>query len=712
MLSKHLFHFAMVHDQFSQTGDIIKGILPLFTPILSGKEGQDFNPKHFCNEVMQTYGIEMHPYVAESMAPKLAEAGALYLHQAGKRDEKYIIDHVPVIDNEHLDKQVSKIFDLFESFAIKLFDNANFSYKNINFSDEFSKRLARVDRLDEISDEEDSKDKGKSILNYAFARFVSKVEEKGGDFKDSLNKAYSGAILSEVVLSLKEPGLDVEKFPEKKFFIDAPILLDILGFNDEYSVECSRGLVEKIKSLGGILTTSKSYIEEAKVTIRSALDNYNNRGGRKTNLDLYLWRGGDNLLNARTTENNIAQILEREYGFNLEHSVVDLKGKLQSQKALSLKEKIYQSLHWYKNDVARDNDAEAIAFVVMDHGYCSVKNFAESRSFLITPNTSLIETSNAVLYKMDAFNKPEMTPLLSEKKLAMLLWIMNGGQGEDISSLTLIGSCARAMEMHKEVFHKIQKFLKKLNPEKIKLYESIICNDRAIYSLVDEVGASSSNIDEENFEDYLRNAKENYEIEQKELESERADALKKIKLEAEKEKELKERALKALTNISQSETSLKKDIVQKDSDREILYKVLDEKEKENESLSIKLDSLEKSMVQMQSALEKNKKDYEVGIEKVKEENDASKSIDKDKLISFFSFALYVLTSIVVAVFAYNASGLVIDKPFSTNYFTINPNLLNFIISIIPFLITWKLPDFILGKPIKLFSVKIVNYILR
>ncbi|WP_154199972.1 hypothetical protein [Vibrio navarrensis] len=57
MLSSHLFHFAMVHEKFAQTGDIVTGLLPLFSPILEGKQGLEFDPMSFCDDVRKMYGI-------------------------------------------------------------------------------------------------------------------------------------------------------------------------------------------------------------------------------------------------------------------------------------------------------------------------------------------------------------------------------------------------------------------------------------------------------------------------------------------------------------------------------------------------------------------------------------------------------------------------------------------------------------------------------
>lgn len=104
MLSSHLFHFAMVHEQFARTGDVISGILPLFSPILEKKKGEEFDPQSFCREVSSTYGIDMHPYVAESFSHKLVESGVLTVEKLGGKAERVIVNSVHPVPDRNLKK--------------------------------------------------------------------------------------------------------------------------------------------------------------------------------------------------------------------------------------------------------------------------------------------------------------------------------------------------------------------------------------------------------------------------------------------------------------------------------------------------------------------------------------------------------------------------------------------------------------------------------
>lgn len=704
MLSKHLFHFAMVHDEFAKTGNIVKGLIPLFIPLLSGKEGEVFSPEAFCKEVNNAYGIGMHPYVAEDLAPKLVDANILLLGNVTKPKPSYFVNAIPSIDDKPVKDDILKIFDQFENLAKTILSNAKVNTE-VDLHEEFTNRLARMSSfLDSHIHPSFQKNKIEEVLDYAFVRFVTKIQKEDRSLKDALYKAYSGATLAEVVLSIREPSLDNNSIAGKYFYIDAPILLNILGLNDDYSVKCSRALIDQIKENQGILTTTSSYIEEAKTAIKLALENHRNRGDRSTSLDLFLFRGGDSLIQARAVQNKIKESLTNLFNFNLSHQLINIDSQIGSRKAQDLKDKISNELAWYKNDLARKNDAEAVTNVIARHNYSAISNMTESNSFLVTPNESLINSSNKVLYSTSMFIEPEMTPLLSEKKLATLLWVINGGKGENISSLALISSCARAIELQREVFYKIHNFLKDLPEEKKALYEGIITNDRAMHCLMDDVGSNFSLINESNFEDSLINSRNKLiSLERSEkikLDEERRSIESKIE-KAEREKRL---ALDALQRKAALETENEKNTRSLKLRIEKLENLLVDKDK---IFLKKLEDIEISNRQNEISLTKTKDELLKKLESNKEENLKKLQIIIEKILTF-------ITCIILTVLLYQLGKNTLPKELDLRFLKITEDGMGFIgtlTSILPLLFFWKLPDFLIGAPIKKISSKLSKKIL-
>ncbi|MEO2278854.1 hypothetical protein [Pseudoalteromonas pernae] len=682
MLSKQLFHFALVQEKYAETGDIISGLLPLFTPILAGKEGQEFSPQKLCEGINEAYGLQVHPYVAEELAPKLASSGVLRINNLDRKGERYYIEKIPEVNDEALNRDIKDIFRVYETLVGKFLEKNGFKGQKLDYAAEFTSRLARLSQNKaEKGQSDDSHNTIDNILDYAFARLVSTLEEKGGRSKNALWKAYSGAILSEVVLSIKEPILSKNSISGKIFYIDAPIILNILGFNDKYSVDSSRTLIEQIIEVGGIVTTTSSYIEETKASIKISLSNREYKNPRVSSLDRFMFNNPNEVVNVRAAQRNVSEILENQYKFSLTQSLTNIARLSTSQRAHSLRERLSHELNWYKNDVARDNDTEAVTYVVAHHGFCPIQYLSESKSFLITPNESLINSSNHVLYSMSTFTKPDMTPLLTEKKLAMLLWVISGGAGKDISSLSLLSSCVSVMESHREEFYKIQEFIKNLDEDNAKLYESIITNDRAMHCLIDNVGGNYKILNEQNFEDHLAQARLDSQRQEEEREMAHFENQRRLESQLSKETIAKNKALDTVIKKSRSEL---------------------ESEKEKQALESELRSLKSKVAGLAELVEGQKVNHESEKLKLHEQGHVNTtSIVSNKIEAL----LKILFSLILVVICFKFSGLLIENDIDASFIIIKKGFANGFVSLLPLLLIWKTPEFIFGRPIKFFSNK-------
>ncbi|WP_019276319.1 hypothetical protein [Vibrio coralliilyticus] len=709
MLSSHLFHFAMVHEKFAQSGDIVTGLLPLFSPILEGKEGLEFDAITFCSDVRKMYGIEMHPYVAEDLSEKLVENGVLAIEKKG-RSEKLIIETVPVVQDKDLKASVQNILEAYEAYSQPILHKNDLTDSSINFSSAFTSRLARVDSFAEVAPSSDKSIEG--ILDYTFIRFVEYINRKGGQLKISLDKLYSGSLLSEVVLSIQEPSMDDKSIDGKLFYIDMPILLNVLGLNDEYSVECSRKLIALIRQLGGIVTTTNQYIEEAETALSLSLENHRNRGKRVTTLDRYLFKHSDHVLEARLVRNKVMDTLINNHGFVLDNAKVNVSGHLQSVKAGELRDSIASSLHWYKKDIARVNDAEAVAYVVVRHGFNSIKNVAESTAFLVTPNEQLVSAANNVLYEIETFKTHEMTPLLTEKKLAMMLWVTSGGKGEDVSSLTLISSCTRAMEMHKDISESMQRFIKALPQEKVQQYEDVICNDRALYCLLDEVGFDVNEAQLDDAEDYLKKARDRYYQEQKDIKTTHQATIEDAKLTAEVAIEHRNKAIEAVKIKANENLIRDKENAALQGSLQALNEQIEYEKRNQEKLDKTNEGLERRLTELENAKKEDDEANSKRINELEKKAVQSKLDTKarigNRLYHVVKKSLEFLIIFILIIILYNLSKLAPDASITTEYFTLEPELL----SLLPLICTWKFPDFIFGPIVKSLASGIVRLILK
>lgn len=708
MLSKHLFHFAMVHEKFSATGDIIQGLLPIFIPALKGKSGTIFSAQDFCNDIDAMYGLKMHPYVAEEMIPKFVNAQILDEVDNARLGKQYIISRVTDFDDEKSKESFIEIYKGFFEVASNILIKADVETSTINYDYEFSRRLARVkysessgislDKTDTVGIDVDS------LLDYSFYRFVEKIVSEGGEYKKVLESAYSGAILAEVVLSLQEPDIKKENIKGKLFYIDAPILLNLLGFNDDYSTHCSSEIVKQIKNYGGVLTTSDTYIDEAQNSIRQAVRNYDEKGDRSSSINRFMFKNPTKIAEVRYAQTKVRNLLESE-GFNLEPRMTNLSSKITTQRAKSLEDKIVSILDWYKSDEASLHDAETVTFVVSDHGYSSFSQMATSKSFYVTNNDRQVYSVNKYLYASGIFKRPELSPILSERNLAVLLWVLAGGKGVDVSSLSLISNCSRAMDMNKDAFRQFSQFINDLRPGKSNIYEDLIRNDRAMYCLMDEVGGDFSRISKDNAISIADSALAQLLIDTKrEAEDKKNAAENSVKaLESELEMiSIKHgKALAVIADKSKVEMELKKSI--NNGNVEGL-----EWQREKENIEIK----NKAFDNERNILKQTIANLSGEISAVKHELDLKSKSSSDfamKMSELTEKIMILSISIFICIVVFRFKDVVTNGFYDNEYITLKPGLVEFFPYLVMFLTFWKVPEFLFNKPIKYLSGKVYSY---
>jgi hypothetical protein len=723
MISKHLFHYAMVQKKYAETGDLLAGLVPLFTPLFEGHAEEEFNPEVLGKKVKEAYGIEMHPYVAEGFSQKLVDANVLTRiddARSGRNKNRYLINSVDASGDSQIRDKVERLVKRFEHFCIRVLSIRNLDLTGVDYSYEFSRRLSRSDLIldSKANDDDDGLASNLEIkkgIDYCFARMIEYIRNVGGEPLDTLEKAYSGAVFSEVVLSIREPDFGSESVKDKKFYIDAPILLNILGFNDKFSVESSRRIVSELIANGAVVTTTTEYISEARNSICAALENLKHRGSRSTSLDFYLFNNPNEVSEVRIVLPRILETLNEHYNFSIDHAISDIAKKITSRRAVSLREKMVGVLSWYNNETARQNDADALTFVVADHGYSAVKNMSQSKSFLVSMNQSMIDSALHVLYSLDGYTKSDVTPLISEKKLAVMLWVLGGNVGEKIPSENLLASCLRVTEVHKEVFRNIKTFLIGVSEDKAKLYEEVLRDDRLLGCLMDAAGGDFDQLTSDNIEGYINLARtESLDFAEREREA-NASLIDVARRDLENEKAAKQ---KVLDNFN-SQTKIKEetDAQNRRLEQEIALSKKKIEESDRELLSEQKDKniVQDELYSLKRELERQKEIGAGEIEILKSQLERSQSLDKYRIENQrkgIRFILKFAFSVFMVYVLYNLQ-VVPVKDYDIGYFVIKSasiGSLNWVITLAPLLMTWKVPDFLFGKFINSISDRIITFL--
>ncbi|MGH8224117.1 MAG: hypothetical protein ACREQZ_14205, partial [Woeseiaceae bacterium] len=219
--TRALIAFAYVADQFAKTNDIACGLAPLFAPVISARAGSVFDPAQFAQDVKDAYDIEMHPYVAQDLAPELAKGG--FLEETGfDETAQYRNVKLPLADPPVDESQLGELVDGFIAFATPRLEKVGESFSPADLREAFFDRLIQPEFLELVlrpdvprgpntltlsraQDKPAEASNTERHFDYLVARYILFLNEEGSSQFDILVAATSGALVSEVVFDLQHP---------------------------------------------------------------------------------------------------------------------------------------------------------------------------------------------------------------------------------------------------------------------------------------------------------------------------------------------------------------------------------------------------------------------------------------------------------------------------------------------------------------------------
>lgn len=482
----YLIHFSFIQDEIIENSDLISGLLPLFAPLLDGNKGSIFNSHEFSTKVKNAYGLEIHPYVSEHIAVKMVSKGWL-------KKENNIIYYTGHVDKfEHNEKRDF----IFESLVSKYEDTHLAIYPEdhsigIKFADELYGRMAL-----NILDEEQLPPLSVR-LNFSFSRFILQSKDDQ-HYSFAINELYAGILLSQVILSLKEPASKEEiNFNDTTFIIDTPVILSLLGLHGQTEKKAAIDFIALLSSAGAKLTTTDLYKSEVLDTVRAALENHRHGSARKSKIDRVLF------LEPQTK--TICQSVLHNFDSSLQHVGLSTKNiinvSLSSIKANMIHEKIYSKLNPNQNTKARDIDAKCISTVVINNSLKSQSNISKYKNVFISSNHDVVNRANNALLELDIVNKHDSKFVLTERKLATLLWIKIGDKSKKIDAGHLLSSCLKVTNYIKFQY---EDFLRKINENKDnKMILGLLNSDTLLDDFIDITHADVQFLKDDNIQHYL-----------------------------------------------------------------------------------------------------------------------------------------------------------------------------------------------------------------
>jgi hypothetical protein len=510
--------FAYLADQYARTGDLAAGIVPLFAPIAAEQEGRPFEPTEFAQEVQETYGIRMHPYAAEGLAPLLARAGLLVEESHLPTALSYRYARCALPEVPYTEGDVKRVCMEFHAFAAAHLSAIGIATSESQSSEALIDRLVqpeflgiilRPDRVElpsrtlSLTRAQDDADPGpansEGHFDYLVARFLADRVTKDTKEAEFLVGICTGALVSEVILDLQHPPQGGEHLPGLRVVIDTSLICDALDVGLEQAKSFATLLIEQIRQAGAVPVIFDFTLEEIRGVLLTPLHNYEQRRTVFGPLGRRLRRDATFPAYLRSA---IAGLRENIEALGVEILSYDAADRLRARAFFTetLEQELSLRIGHYETDAARDHDALAIADILRRRGPDRSTNLRHAQFVFITRNGRLASLSRKFLNDKALAARDYFPPCITDRFLAGLLWIAMGGGDNRLSRLQLIAHCSAALVPRRDIATRMHRFLADLNPARVEAFDALMTNERIENFLMDRTMGDARVITERNFE--------------------------------------------------------------------------------------------------------------------------------------------------------------------------------------------------------------------
>lgn len=516
--------YAVLKSQLDKA-DLYEGMMVFFRPIAASKAGNLFIPNEFSNELAIKYGLHVPTIVIESLAERMVQAGLL--KKRSQSDQVALYEYAgadTVLTNISL-PQVSQVLSRFRDFARE--QDIELKKQTDGYLDDaLFDRLLKIEALQIMSRRdgmESPKNSARTLtlkpqlesnantrvtsierhLDYIVSGFILHLLENDSTAFDLLSDIAEANLAAETLLTYRDPPKRGETFDEFEVFLDAPLCLDILGVNpgrEQYGSQFYNELkrsgcrlnvfVNSIIEIERILDARKqSYYSSTTPLLQSQIDSPNIR-------DL-----------VKAIAGKAEDILRDHYNFQIIDSAVAIPAGRRLTVGAEEEGRIREQLGGWKNVEGREVDISTCCDLIrMRSGNEPATRILKAGGTFVTRNTTLARAANNTWAtwlkeknRASLARTKNIAPLaISDKQLAGLIWITQGGGVGELARAHLVANCSAAVSTRKDVITRVYNTLITTSEQSATVFSAVINDYRAERALMDLTFADPDVVTDEN----------------------------------------------------------------------------------------------------------------------------------------------------------------------------------------------------------------------
>ena len=485
--------------------DVIDALCYFYVPILDKLSGKPITASLLATAVKLTYGWNLTQSVGHVFVERLVAHGHLVAEERNGQ-EVFIAQSNSELAIDDVDASIKDAFEvvteLFRQFELV---SRDLLYRQLT-PEQLGELLVRfLISLDAYSNadifaELKSKNGGNgeqsaiqeltkdvSVLSrsetYVCARFVQWLAKEEPELAKKLSLFVAAGLLAEFVEDFRKPSV-VETSSETIFFLDAPMLLGLVGTSGEALQEEAKTIVAALKSIGCRVQVFSESCREAERALASYLKASPTERHGRTHTAV-LKREVD-----PTYVQTVASDIEKAAGaFGVDVRDYSIDNFPNEHKFFDDEKNkgIYSFLTW-ENPRAREHDAFAVTAIMrLRHGKHRRDPLQNSHVF-ISSNQTLVEKARDYCLQSELVRETQCGPVVDIRNLATIAWLRTGFEdSEKLPTSHMLAQCERVLRIRKDVIENAVNQVAKFSPEKVEQFELLLQDNRAVNYLMDAV---------------------------------------------------------------------------------------------------------------------------------------------------------------------------------------------------------------------------------
>ncbi len=500
--------------------DMLGGVAVLIKPLVADLSGRVYDSKQLAERLETAYGLDLPGDALEDFTSRLITNGILVIEENGSGMKKAVYAQQQPVPDDNSTEEFQRVLDDFVAHAQKLLTRTTHSFTEDELHAAFLRHLSTLDfsaikAKPILVNEDEGKLLGPSAkeqinlsselqrgaaLDAIVASYVTGLHAAGGESLSLLAKVADGALAAELVFDLRAPH-SVPRLTNTTIVLDTPLILSLLDLSSAQDKEDARRLVTGITNAGAKVAAYQHSLEEAEGVLaatNTARQHGEAYGPAVTRLSGGIYRAyyesmSGKIANHWQQRNHYDVIQETATHFH-KNFTGDEEEKLVAYLRSSLADRV----------LTRERDGKSVAETMRRLGgtRVNINDISSCRMMFVTSNSTLAQRATSFLRDHGFVQKGEFSPVVTNRYLAGLCWLIAGGESsQSPTTARLLSNCAAALQLRPEISHRTKRFLKDIDPEMALHFEALMTNERAAQLLAEVTFNDPNLITANNVED-------------------------------------------------------------------------------------------------------------------------------------------------------------------------------------------------------------------